>query len=187
MKLLELGQGPIWQIRDFAFFGETNETAGQERQRAAAVGEDPANVRKAHCGSGEHEMRNGPRGIGCVFDRRRRYAGNEPSAAIRGGGVDIDHRLAPIQFLVDRGKRGIAEILGLVTGQQADAVRLEHFEGVFDLLEAALHVGWRDDCKQAEPAGVVSHEPRAVLVELTREPARLLDIVSVPHSRLGNR
>src|SRR5262245_49327299 len=114
MEFPELGERTVGQGRQLALLGETDEAAGQERQRAAAMGEDPADVRKLHGGAAEHEVRDGARGIGRVFDRCRRDARNEAAAAIGRCRVDIDHGLAPIELLVDRGKRRIAEILVLV-------------------------------------------------------------------------
>src|SRR5262249_52969014 len=90
-------------------------------------------------------------------------------------------------LLIDRRERSIAEISALVAGQQADAIRLEGVKGVFDLVEASLHVGRRDDGKQAEAAGMISHQPRAIVVELARQTARLLDIVSEPNPGLDDR
>src|SRR5215471_15147653 len=76
-----------------------------------------------------------------------RYARNKASAAIWRGRVHIDNGLAPVELFIDRGKRRIGKIFALVAGQQTDAVRLERIEGVFDLLEASLHVRRRDDGK----------------------------------------
>jgi len=49
-----------------------------------------------------------------------------------------------------------------------------------------LHVGRRDDGKQAEAAGIIPYHLGAVLVELAGKPARLLDVVAVPDPRLGD-
>src|SRR4029453_19231179 len=100
----EFRQGRIGEVGRLALLGEADETAGQERQRSTAVGEDPANVWKLHRRSAEHQMRDGARGIGRVLDRSRRDAGNEASAASGRGRVDIDDGLAPIELLVDRTK-----------------------------------------------------------------------------------
>src|SRR4029077_5854849 len=70
----ELGQRTVGQVCLLALLGEANEAAGQERQRAATVAEDPANVRKPRGGATEHYMRDGARGVGRVFDRCRRDA-----------------------------------------------------------------------------------------------------------------
>src|SRR5262249_6899636 len=148
----------IGEIRRFALRGQADETAGQERQRTAAVGEDPANIRKLYCRSAEHDVRDGTRGIGGVFDRPRRDARNEAAAASRRGRVDVNDGLATVELFINRGKRRIAEIFVLIAGQQADPIRLERVQGVFDLLEASLHVEWGDDGEQAEPAGVISYE-----------------------------
>src|ERR1700730_17180999 len=50
----ELGQRTVGQVRLLALLGEANEAAGQERQRAATMGEDPANVGKPRGGAAEH-------------------------------------------------------------------------------------------------------------------------------------
>ena len=100
--------------------------------------------------------------------------------------MDIDHGLAAVELLIDRGERGIAEILVLVAREQAYAVGLERVAGVFDLLQAALHVRRRNAGKQAEAAGMILDHRGAVLVELPREGAGLLDIVAVPDPGLGD-
>ena len=69
MELPELGQRPLGELRRLALLGQTDETAGQEGQRAAAVGEYPTDIRKLHRRSAEYEVRDGARGIGRVFDR----------------------------------------------------------------------------------------------------------------------
>jgi len=86
--------------------------------------------------------------------------------------------------LIDRGKRSLAEIFA---GQQGDAIRLEGVEGVFDLVETSLHVGRRDHGEEAEPPRMISHQPRAIVVELACQAARLLDIVSEPDPGLDDR
>src|ERR1700745_2020646 len=80
-------QRTVGQIRLLALLGEANEATGQERQRAATMGEDPANVRKPRGGAAEHHVRDGTRGVGRVFDRCRRDAWNEAAAATGGGRV----------------------------------------------------------------------------------------------------
>src|SRR5262249_31754617 len=131
VELPEVGQRAIGEIRWFALRGQADETAGQEWQRTAAVGEDPANIRKLHCRSAEHDVRDGTRGIGGVFDRPRRDARNEAAAASRRGRVDVNDGLATVDLFINRGKRRIAEIFVLVAGQQTDAVRLERVQRVF--------------------------------------------------------
>src|SRR5215831_15349263 len=49
----ELRQRTVGQVRLLALGGKTNETAGQERQRAATMGEYPADVRKPRGGAAE--------------------------------------------------------------------------------------------------------------------------------------
>ena len=101
--------------------------------------------------------------------------------------MDVDYRLAPVEFLIDRRKGGIAEILVLVTGQQPDAVGLEGIEGIFDLPETAVHVWRRNHGKETEAAGMVLSHLGAVFVELARKIARLLDVVSIPDAGLSDR
>src|SRR4030081_2325204 len=125
VKLSEFGERTIGQIRRFALLGESHETAAEERKRASAVGEDPANVRKLHGSTAEDQMRDRAGGIRRVFDRSRRDAGYEAAAAIGRGRMDINPRLAPVELVIDRRKGGVAKILVLVTGQQPDAVGLE--------------------------------------------------------------
>src|SRR4051812_29561962 len=101
--------------------------------------------------------------------------------------MDVDYRLAPVEFLVDRRKGGIAEVLVLITGQQPDAVCLESIEGILDLPETAVYVRWRNDGKETEAAGMVLSHLGAVLVELARKIAGFLDVISIPDAGLSDR
>ena len=64
-------------------------------------------------------------------------------AAIRRGRMHVDHRFAAVELLEHRQERRVAEIFVVVAREQRDAVGLEHVEGIFDFLEAALGVGER--------------------------------------------
>src|SRR4051794_24376900 len=101
--------------------------------------------------------------------------------------MDVDHRLAPVEFLIDRRKGGVAEILVLVTGQQPDAVCLEGVEGILDLPETAVHVWRRNHGKETKAAGMVLSHLGAVFIELARKIPRLLDIISIPDAGLSDR
>ena len=72
IELLELGQRAVGQVRGLALLGEPDEAAGQERQRAAAMGEDPADVGEFRRRAAEDDMRDGAREIRGVFDRAGR-------------------------------------------------------------------------------------------------------------------
>src|SRR3954454_11607765 len=69
MEFSHLRQWTIGEMRSLTLHGETDEAAGEEWQRAAAVGEYPPDVGIFRARSAEDEMGNGARGIGGVFDR----------------------------------------------------------------------------------------------------------------------
>jgi hypothetical protein len=81
----------------------------------------------------------------------------------------------------------MAEILLLEARHQADAVRLECIEGVFDLLQAALGIGQRDRRPQSEPARMIRHHHGAQLVDLTRDGTALGHVVLEPCAGLDDR
>ena len=152
-----------------------------------AVREDPADVGEFGRHAAEHDVGDGAGGIGCEFDRRRADAGHDLAAAVWRGRMDIDHGLAAVELGIDRLERRIAKIFVAVAREQPDAVGLERIEDVFDLLQAALRVGRRDRCEQAEAAGVVLDHLGAILVAIPGEPARQRDIIVEPCARLHER
>ena len=163
-----------------------DEARREERQRAAAVREDPADVGILLRRAAEHQMRDGARRVGGVFDRARRNAGHHVGAAIGRQRVHVDHRLAAVELGIDRRERCVAEIFSVVACQQADAVGLERVEGVFDFLQAAVGVRRRDRGEQAEAARMIAHELGAVFVDLAAELAGFL-IVAPPGAGLDLR
>ncbi len=90
--------------------------------------------------------------------------------------MGIDHGLAAIEFLEHRHESGIAEIFVAVAGEQPDAVGLEHVERIFDFAQAAFGVGQRYGGEQAELAGIILAQLRAVVVAFARQRARFFDI-----------
>ena len=150
------------------------------------VREDPADVRILLRRAAEHQMRDGARRVGRVFDRARRDAGHHVAAAVGRQRVHVDHGLAAVELGIDRREGRIAEIFAVVARQQADAVGLERVEGVFDFLQAAVGVRRRDRREQAEAAGMIAHELGAVFVDLAAELAGFL-VVAPPGAGLDLR
>ena len=104
VKLLEHGERTVGKVCRLAFLGEPHETASEERKRPATMRENPADVRKLHGRATEDQMCDRPGRVGRVFDRSRWDAGHEAAAAIGRGRMNIDHRLAPVELLIDRRK-----------------------------------------------------------------------------------
>ena len=100
--------------------------------------------------------------------------------------MNVDDRLAPVEFGIDRRESGVAEIAGGVAGEQANAVGLERIETVFDFLQAAFDVRRRDAGPQAETPGMVAHEGGAVVVEFAQQRARFIDVAE-PGAGLDDR
>src|SRR5262245_50681570 len=98
--------------------------------------------------------------------------------------MDVDHRLARVEGLVDRREARIPEVLVLVAGEEAYSIGLERFESELDLVEAAFYIRRRDGGEQPVAPRMVLHEPRAILVESAVEASRLLDIVAIPGAGL---
>ena len=134
----------------------------------------------------EHQVRDGARAVGRVFDRAGRNAGHGVVAAVRRQRMHVDHCLAAVELLVDRRERGIAEILAVIAREHSQAVALQRVEGVFDFLEAALDVERRDGREQAEAARMLLHELRAVFVDGAAQRARLRR-VAIPGAGLDLR
>jgi hypothetical protein len=100
--------------------------------------------------------------------------------------MHVDHRLAAVEFLVDRCERRIAEVFAVVAGEEPDTVGLQGIEGVCDFLEAAVGVRRRDRGEQAEPAGVIADKLGAVFVDLAAELSRFF-VVAPPCAGLHLR
>jgi hypothetical protein len=99
---------------------------------------------------------------------------------------EIDHSLAPVQFLKHRRKAGIAGIFAVVIREQADAVGLQLVERVGDLAQAALDIRERQACEQPEAAGMLLPHLRGVIVALSRQAPRAFGIAK-PEPRRRDR
>jgi hypothetical protein len=86
-------------------------TAGQHRDRAAGMREQPFDVAQLRECSAKQKTHNGARRIVRYFDHRRERAGVEPAAAARDQRMDVDHRFTPIQLLENRPVSRIAKPL----------------------------------------------------------------------------
>src|ERR1051326_5832639 len=75
-----------------------DEARREERQRAAGVREDPADVRILLRRAAENQMRDGARAVSRIFDRARWNAWHYVAAAVRRQRMHIDHRLAAVEF-----------------------------------------------------------------------------------------
>jgi hypothetical protein len=93
--------------------------------------------------------------------------------------------LAPVEFFENRKKGGIAEPLGssavAVAGQNANPVRLQYVERIFDFSQAAFGIRQRHDGKQTKPPRMAPCEVGRIFVAETRSAARCLSIAK-PHA-----
>ena len=86
------------------------------------------------------------------FEDCRECAYSEISTAGRNQRMNIDHGLAPVEFLPYRLVRRVAEPLVAIVGLQADAIRLQRIEGIFDFLQRAVGVEAKTWVARALPA-----------------------------------
>ena len=91
--------------------------------------------------------------------------------------MGVDDSIAPVEFLEDRVERGIAQPFVAVACEQADAVRLERIEAVFDLAEAGVNVRKRQCGEYTETARMIRGQSRRVLVAFAAKPDRRRRIV----------
>ena len=92
----------------------------------------------------------GLRGVEGKIERRGGNADAVRRAARRLGRMEIDHRLAAVEFLEHRRKSRIAGIFAVIIGQQADAVGLQLVQRIGDFAQAALDIGQRQAREHAE-------------------------------------
>ena len=128
------------------------------------MGEYPLDVRAARKRAAEHQAHDRARRIERKFDGRRRDVRDDAAQETRRGRMEIDHRLAPVEFVEHRREGFVARPLVVVVGHQRDAVDLEHVEGIFDFAQAAFGIGQRKSREVAEAALVVALDPRTGLV-----------------------
>src|SRR5450755_2181054 len=98
------------------------------------------------------------------LDYRRECTDAKIFAAGRDQRMDIDDRLASVEFVPYGFVRRIAEPLVAVVGLQADAIRLQRIEGIFDFLERRVDVEHGQRREQSEAARIVAHHFGAVVV-----------------------
>src|SRR5215212_4317679 len=96
-----------------------------------------------------------------------------------------DRSLAAVEFRKDRRECLVAKILLAVAGVDADAVGLEHVKSVFDFLQRPVHVGWGNQRKEADAAGMILREARGLFIPQSRNLPRGVDI-AVPRARTGS-
>ena len=171
VEALELGLHAVRHARGQALVDlrQAHEALRQERQRAAAVGEDQLHVAEARCGAAEHQAGNRPRRVGAPLDDRLRDVRNEVAAAIGGRGMRVHDRAPAIELLHHRRESRVAEPLVTVAREQRDAVSLERVERVRDLAQRALDVRHRHHREHAETAPGVGDQPGRVVVARPRQ------------------
>ena len=101
-----------------------------------------------------------------------------------------DYGLAPVQIFEDGSEGRIAKPLGpgivRVTGEDADAVPLEHVEGIFNFAQAALGVRQRNDGKQSKPPRMLERKIGRIVVASPRRATRALGVAE-PYARQRQR
>jgi hypothetical protein len=109
------------------------------------VGEYEADVPEACERAGKQQVCNCSGRVLRDFRNERRYIRNERPSAMRDGRVHKHHCLAPIEFFENGDKRGVSHPLVTrviaIARQQANSVRLEYVESVFDLAQTAFRIG----------------------------------------------
>src|SRR5262245_4884882 len=85
-----------------------------------------------------------------------------------------------MEFLENGKQRWIAGPHLTIVAGDAEAVRLQRLQSVFDLSYASLDVAKGHDGQQAEAFGIVAHDFCANLIDLPRQGARLLIRVKEP-------
>ena len=163
------------------------QTAGDVGHRAAAVGPDESDVGKARNRAAREHAQNGARGIDHELDSAILAVFERGLAGARGAErMAIDHGLAPVQLLHQRGEQWVSEIVPLVARKHAGAIGVKRVERVFELLERALHVGQRQRGEEAKAPGVIADHFRREFIALARQASRLA-VIAEPHARVADR
>ncbi len=139
---------------------------GEQGQRAAAVGEDPLDVRVAGQDSGEDQVADSAGGVEDELQHRPGPVQRDGLVPGRGGGVDEDDSTAALQLAPQRQVALIAEVDALGTGLQGDSVTAQLIQCVGEFDQRAVDVGQWQRGEGAEAVGTVAFEAGAELVDL---------------------
>jgi hypothetical protein len=156
---------------------ERAQPVGEERDRAAAVGEVPADPRVPAERAGVQERDDGPRRLEGVLEQPAREAAERRRGRI--GRVQEHVGAATVELLEHRRERRVTGVAPADVGQQHDPVEPDDVERVRELLERGVHVGQGQERERGEAARVLLDEPRVVLVDESREAARGLPLGEV--------
>src|SRR5260370_33453430 len=118
------------------------------------MGKDEADIRVAAERIALEVADHGSGDIEIVFHDAVDNAGLKRTATDGRRGVNKNNGLAAVEFLVHGREDGIAGPFVAIAGPQADAVRLERVERVFNLAQTAIRVGQWQRGKMSEAPGV---------------------------------
>ena len=150
------------------------------------MGEDPFDVAAARQGAAIEQAGDGACGVEREIQGRRRIF-RLALVARGGGGVEIDHRAAPVELVEYRREIGIAGIFAAVIGEQADAVGLELVERMADFRQARIHVRQGQAGEDAEALGMVAAQLGGVVVGAAAQALRRLGIAEPEAGRRDRR
>ena len=97
--------------------------------------------------------------------------------------MDVDHSVAPVEFLHHRTVSRIAEPGVSIARKKTDAVGLERVVGVSDFLQCGVNVGQGHGGEEAEPVRVILHQLRCVFVACPGD-ASCDRLVAEPQARI---
>ena len=156
-----------------------DEAFDHERHHAARMREDPRDLGITRGGSAEDQAGDGSGGVGAIFDYSVGHVLHDIPAAVSLDGMNIDHCLAAVEFLVKRFQRFIAKPDVPIIGEQSDSVRLQGVEHVLHFAQCAIGIGGRKSSKAAEPSFVIGTKLRGVFVRLADHLAHLVSFTKV--------
>ena len=89
--------------------------------------------------------------------------------------VNVDQRLAPIQFLINGRESRVTEPYVSVVGKERDAVRFQSVERILGFVEGALGVRERNRGETSEAPWMIRDQFRGRLVAASRDFSYLVD------------
>jgi hypothetical protein len=116
IEAAKFGLDPVKTVAISSAIEERLDAAGQHRNSAAGMREQPLDVAQLRESPADQKTENRARRIVRHFDHRRERADVEPAAAARDQRMDVNNRFAPVQLRENRPARRIAELFISVIG-----------------------------------------------------------------------
>jgi hypothetical protein len=168
----------LLQVRTFPVEGV--DPTGHHRNCSAGVREQPPDFAPSCKTAREQEAGDASRGVVWNLNDRRKRADAEGAATVGNEGMNVYDSAPPIELVEHRFVFAIAQPLVPVARLEADAVRLQGVERIFNFLERSVDVDHRQRREQVKAAGLLAHPIGRIIIAVTGHLAGPLGIEIEP-------